>query len=69
MSANDGVRWYCPNQDCNWSFVATALTNDAAPHCICGRQMKRDDTIPAFHYLDFLREGVAGDEELGVEKE
>jgi len=68
MTASDGVRWYCPNRDCNWSFVGTTGT-DVAPHCVCGKQMRRGDAVPAFHYLDFLRESSVENEALEVEKE
>lgn len=59
MSGSDGVRWHCPNPDCNWSLVTTQpVHNDSSPRCVCGRTMQRGDAIPAFHYLDFLRDGL-----------
>jgi hypothetical protein len=44
MSGGDGVRWHCSNRDCNWSFVATTAPSanaEEAPHCVCGRTMRR----------------------------
>jgi hypothetical protein len=65
--ATDGVRWYCPNQDCNWSFVAMAASaSGLEPQCVCGTSMKREDAVPVFHYLDFLRESA---EAMQTEKE
>ena len=70
MSGSNGIRWHCPNRDCDWSFVATtSIEGEAVPRCVCGRRMEKGDTVPAFQYLDFLREGVAGDEVIGAEKE
>lgn len=62
-------RWYCQSRDCNWSFVAQASEAGAVPHCVCGIKMKKGDTVPAFHYLDFLREETANDEASPSEKE
>jgi len=31
--------------------------------------MEKGDAVPAFQYLDFLGEGVAGDEVIGAKKE
>jgi hypothetical protein len=69
MSGRNGIRWYCSSRDCNWSFVGTVSGENAeAPRCVCGRPMKCGETIPAFHYLDFLREDVQK-EELRTESE
>jgi len=67
MSESNGVYWYCPNRDCNWSFVATHVS-EPAPLCLCGQRMKRGEVIPVFQYLDFLREGL-GPDEADAEKE
>lgn len=57
MGANDSVRWYCPNRDCNWSFVATIpVSDEQGPRCVCGWTMRRGEIVRTFHYLDFLRE-------------
>ena len=70
MPGDRGVRWQCPDRDCNWSFVGTAVAqHDAGPRCVCGRTMRRGDSVPAFQYLDFLREDPAEEEALEVEKE
>lgn len=69
MSATSGVRWYCPNRDCNWSFVATITEDSGEPRCVCGSKMRRGDAVLVFHYLDFLGEDAGVDETLGVEKE
>jgi len=70
MSGNSGIRWYCSNRDCNWSFVGTTSGENAeAPQCVCGQTMRRGEAVPAFHYLDFLRDGLASEERLGAEKE
>jgi hypothetical protein len=67
MSNRDG----CPNQDCNWTMVATPGTNESStePRCICGRTMQKGDAVPAFHYLDFLRDDTAEGREAGAEEE
>jgi hypothetical protein len=66
--ASSGVRWYCPNRDC-WSFVATVpVSEEQGPRCVCGWRMKRGDTVPAFHYLDFLREDSTFAHTLGTGK-
>ncbi len=68
MSESGSVHWYCPNRDCNWSFVGTDAS-EAEPLCVCGRRMKRGAVIPAFQYLDFLRDGVGEDALRKTEKE
>ena len=70
MSSRDGVHWHCSNRDCNWSFVATMPgEEEEAPRCVCGSVMEKGETVPAFQYLDFLREETMVEEEAGVEKE
>ncbi|HUN60704.1 MAG TPA: hypothetical protein VMU53_01885 [Candidatus Sulfotelmatobacter sp.] len=71
MSNGDGIRWHCPNRDCSWTMVATPGTDESAtqPRCICGRTMQKGDAVPAFHYLDFLRDDTAEGEEAGADKE
>lgn len=71
MSNKDGIRWHCPDQSCNWTVVATLDTDDnlTGPRCICGRIMKRGDAVPAFHYLDFLRDDTADGKDAGADKE
>jgi hypothetical protein len=70
MEASDSIRWYCPNRDCNWSFVtATPVSEERGPRCVCGWTMKRGQIVPAFHYLDFLREDSPLGEPLRSEKE
>jgi hypothetical protein len=67
---SEEVHWRCPNRDCDWSFVEAAPGESAAaPECVCGRAMKRGDAVPAFHYLDFLREDSSSKEVIGLEKE
>lgn len=70
MSDSNGIRWHCPNRDCDWSFVATtSIEGEAVRRCVCGRTMEKVDAVPAFQYLDFLREGLAGDGAIGAKKE
>jgi hypothetical protein len=70
MGASASIRWYCPNRDCNWSFVAAIpVSEERGPQCVCGWTMKRGEIVPAFHYLDFLREDFPLQEPLGSEKE
>ncbi|HTZ49736.1 MAG TPA: hypothetical protein VMH20_19255 [Verrucomicrobiae bacterium] len=68
MSKKDGIRWHCPNRDCNWTVVAIPDAGEipAEPRCICGRTMQRGDAVPAFHYLDFLRDDTADEKEAGA---
>jgi hypothetical protein len=69
MGGSDSVRWYCPNRDCNWSFVATIpLGQEQGPRCVCGWTMKHGESIPTFHYLDFLREDSMIGETLSEKK-
>jgi hypothetical protein len=69
MAGSDSIRWYCPNRDCNWSFVAKVpVSEEQGPRCICGWTMKRGETVPVFHYLDFLREDSTIEETLRAGK-
>ena len=66
---SNGIRWYCPNRDCNWSFVAAIpVSEEQGPRCVCGWTMRRGETVPAFHYLAFLREESTMGETLVAEK-
>ena len=66
---SNGIRWYCPNRDCNWSLVATVpVSEEQGPRCVCGWTMRRGEAVPAFHYLDFLREESTMGETLVAEK-
>ena len=70
MASGDGVRWHCPNRECNWSMVATMTgESEVAPWCICGSQMQKAEIVPAFRYLDFLREDTVLEKETGLEEE
>jgi hypothetical protein len=70
MSDGDGVHWQCPNRDCCWSTVTTAVSNEKeVPRCVCGSQMKKQTGTQGFRYLDFLREGLTTQEKAGIEKE
>jgi len=71
MSNKDGIRWHCPDPDCNWTVVATSDAGESLrePRCVCGRTMQRGDAVPAFHYLDFLRDDTANGEEAEADKE
>lgn len=70
MSGGNVVRWQCPNRECEWSLVATVMADEKdAPRCLCGSQMKKKTGTQGFRYLDFLREGMATEEEAGIEKE
>lgn len=70
MLSSEGVRWHCPNRDCNWSFVATAVEkSETGPRCVCGSTMKKEGAVPALHYLDFLREGLGDEVVTRTEKE
>jgi hypothetical protein len=66
---SNGIRWYCPNRDCSWSFVATIpVSEEQGPRCVCGWTMKRGGSVPAFHHLDFLREDSTIEETLETAK-
>jgi hypothetical protein len=68
MRVREEVRWHCPNRDCNRTFVGIASGNgDRGPQCVCGRRMNRGSSVS--HYLDFLREGAAEEQEVETEKE
>jgi hypothetical protein len=69
MANGAGARWHCPNRDCNWSVVALAGEEEAAPRCVCGNKMKMGGVVPAFRYLDFLKGEAGITEEAGIEKE
>jgi hypothetical protein len=71
MSNRDAIRWHCPDRDCQWTVVAIpdAQQDLQEPRCICGRTMQRADVIPAFHYLDFLREEEVDRNDTGADKE
>ncbi len=65
MLKKDGMRWRCPNRDCDWSVVAQApVPGDGAPKCHCGAEMKRVEVVRVFTYLDFLRGTEPGEEEV-----
>jgi hypothetical protein len=52
------------------SRAATPVTaEDEALHCICGSLMKRITRVADLRYLDFLREGIATEEEVAIDKE
>jgi hypothetical protein len=56
MLKRDGMRWRCPNRDCDWSVVApTPVAGESAPRCVCGAEMKKVEIVRVFTYLDFLR--------------
>lgn len=70
MPRRGGVHWHCPNRECNWSFVAGMPGDgEAAPRCVCGNLMREGEMVPAFRYLDFLREELNSEEKVGTEKE
>jgi hypothetical protein len=58
MSRSDCVRWHCPNRDCNCWFVSIEEAGEAAPQCIYGRTMQREEAVVS-GFLDFLRERTA----------
>lgn len=70
MPRTGGVRWHCPNRDCNWPFAAGLPgAGEASPRCVCGSLMREQDVVPVFRYLDFLHEGRISEEKVGTEKE
>ena len=70
MPTSDAVHWQCFNRDCRRSLVSIPATDEnETPRCICGSQMRKREVPPRFQYLDFLREGIATEEEAGIEKE
>lgn len=57
MNDSSRLRWSCPNPACNWSRVAiVALPGETVPRCVCGERLRKSEPLPAFTYLDFLRE-------------
>jgi hypothetical protein len=68
MLKKDGMRWHCPNRDCDWSVLAQVpATGDAAPRCVCGTEMKRVEVVRVSTYLDFLRGPGPVEEEVSKE--
>jgi hypothetical protein len=69
MNGSNGVRWLCPNRDCNtWFVQPVKKQNDAIPR-ICGSTMRREDGLSVLRYLDFLRDGTASSQEVVADKE
>ena len=69
MLKRDGMRWRCPNRDCDWSVVAHApKPDDPAPRCICGTVMKKVEVVRVFTYLDCLRGEGPVEEEVWSEE-
>jgi hypothetical protein len=49
--------------------VSAAGEEDVEPGRACGRRMKRQEPVPVFQYLDFLREDAGDRNEVGTDKE
>lgn len=70
MTNQDGVRWRCPNRDCDWCMVATMpIGAETTPRCVCGSVMEKAESVPAFRYLDFLRFDREIEVETGTDKD
>jgi hypothetical protein len=63
-------RWHCLNRDCGKTLPASETDSEGDRHfCECGSSMKKSVQPAVFSYLDFLREGITGEEGENAGKE